>query len=152
MVLTVFVIIFGLIASQRALTINEQQASYLQLIAQNVASRIDQALAAGNGYSVTIPLAGVANNNPYNLYITSTGTVLVNATSNGEALSTQAFANARGIIINGTLLPTSTNAIKIYKIPLYSGVMTLSNYYGTIYIDKTSPNNNNISIYSFFLI
>ncbi len=149
MVLTVFVIIFGLIASQRALTINEQQASYLQLIAQNVASRIDQALAAGNGYSVTIPLAGVANNNPYNLYITSTGTVLINATSNGEALSTQAFANARGIIINGTLLPISTNAIKIYKIPLYSGVMTLSNYYGTIYINKKVPQNTNVPIYSF---
>ena len=148
MVLTVFVIIFGLIASQRALTINEQQASYLQLIAQNIASRIDQALAAGNGYSVTIPLAGVANNNPYNLYITSTGTILVNATSNGEALSTQAFANARSIIINGTLLTASTNAIKIYKIPLYSGVITLSNYYGTIYIDKEAPNNNNLSVYS----
>ena len=148
MVLTVFVIIFGLIASQRALAINEQQSSYLQLIAQNIASRIDQALAAGNGYSVTIPLAGVANNNPYNLYITSTGTVLVNATSNGEALSTQAFSDAKGMIINGTLLPFSTNAVKIYRVPLYSGVITLSNYYGTIYIDKMAPSNANVPVYS----
>ena len=144
MVLTVFVMLFGLISSQRALSVNEQQGAYLQLVAQSVASRIDQVVAAGNGYNVTMPISGQINNNPYTLFLTSTGTILINMSGNQGYLNVQSFSDARSFIINGTLQSQSTSQIQLYKIPLYSGVLKLENYHGTIYVDANPPNASQI--------
>src|SRR6267143_746857 len=75
-VLVVFIIIFVLVATQRSATLNQQQYSVLQLQAQDISSYIDQALAAGNGYTATIPIVSGLSLSPYNLTISSTGVVI----------------------------------------------------------------------------
>ena len=162
LILVVFILFFALITSQRATSIQSEQEASLQLIAQNIATDINQALISGSGYSATIQLPQSVTGSPYNVYVSTTGVVIVNTTIGTQTFSTYAFSNARNLVINGKKLPTSANGIQIYELPTspasynitsntinlflaqqYSSQFYISNYHGTLFIDKQSPNNIN---------
>ena len=135
-VLVIFLVIFALIAAQRASTLSAQQFSSLELITQNIATNIDHALAAGSGYTATIPIVGSISALPYNLYLSSTGVVLANMTIGKQVISAEAYSSARSISVNATFQGQTANDISVYNIPVYTGTMRISNSRGTIYIDQ----------------
>ncbi len=135
-VLVIFLVIFALIAAQRASTLSAQQFSSLELITQNIATNIDHALAAGSGYTATIPIVGSISALPYNLYLSSTGVVLANMTIGKQVISAEAYSSARSISVNATFQSQTANGISVYNIPVYTGTMRISNSRGTIYIDQ----------------
>ena len=57
-IVVVFILMFGVITTQRASELNQQQYSLLQLQATTMAGYINQALSAGPGYSTEVPLVG----------------------------------------------------------------------------------------------
>lgn len=134
-VLIVFILLFSLVASQRSASLVQQQYSLLQLQAQNIASYINQALSAGNGYYTVFPLAtGIGTN--YNVSISSSGVVIVQTKVGTEVLTAYAFSNARQFTINGTLESSSTNTIQIYQISTQRGSISLGNSNGKIVVDE----------------
>lgn len=133
-VLIVFILIFSVIALQRAASINQQEYSLLQLQSQNIVSHIDQAVQAGSGYSATVPLISGFIRNAYSLSISSTGVVIV-STNTGQSINAYGFSHARGLIINGTP-EANENGIIVYGMPTYKGFITISNLNGVIYIDE----------------
>ncbi len=134
-ILVVFVVVFLLIVSQRVVSLNAQQYSNLQLLAQNVASYIDQAVSAGNGYNTTIPLLTSLGTIPYNLTISSTGVVMASLKIGAQIISAQAFSSARSIVVNGTPASGSTNGIRLTLVPT-TGVLTVTNLKGVIFVDS----------------
>lgn len=137
-VLVVFILIFSIVSSQRAVSLAQQQYSLLQLQTQNIASYIDEAVQAGTGYSATIPLISGLQHNYYNLSISSTGVVIASTQIGIQPLTAYAFSHAQGYVINGTL-QRSANGINIYQIPTYRGTISISNIKGIIYIDQIPP-------------
>ncbi|HVC58523.1 MAG TPA: LamG-like jellyroll fold domain-containing protein [Candidatus Acidoferrales bacterium] len=134
----VFAVVFTLIAAQRAATLAQQEYGLLQLQAQNIASYIDQAAQAGNGYSVTVPLVGAINSNPFNISISTSGVVFLQTKIIRQVISAYAFSAAKGMVVNGTLT-SSGNGVSVYLIPAYTGSLSLSNSKGTIYVDQPAP-------------
>ncbi len=143
-VIVIFIIIFALIANQRAQTLAQQQASLMDLLAQTVAGYINQAVVAGNGYSASIPLASVIGVSPYNISISSTGVVLASVSIGKEVVSGEAFSDTGSLIVNGTQI-ASSNGIGLYRIPAYKGTVYISNQKGIIYIDAIPPSLNSLS-------
>ncbi|MGC8669551.1 MAG: LamG-like jellyroll fold domain-containing protein [Candidatus Micrarchaeia archaeon] len=137
-VLVVFIILFVLIASQRAVTLTQQEYEQLQLQVQNIAMYIDNAYAAGNGYSATIPIVGSIGSLPYNISISSAGVVKGSITIGKQVINAYGFSNVRNIIVNGTAIAYDNN-IGLYQIPIYKGFITLSNSKGQVFIDKKPP-------------
>ncbi|EQD50781.1 LamG domain protein jellyroll fold domain protein, partial [mine drainage metagenome] len=135
-VLVIFLVIFALIAAQRASTLSSQQFSSLELITQNIATNIDHALAAGPGYSAMIPIVGSISALPYNLYLSSTGVVLANMTIGKQVISAEAYSSARSISVNSTFSSYTANGISVYTIPVYTGTLRIANSGGTVYIDQ----------------
>ncbi|MDE1868428.1 MAG: laminin G domain-containing protein [Candidatus Micrarchaeota archaeon] len=137
-VLVIFLLMFGIVASQRAASLSQQEYASLQLQTQNIANYIDQALSSGSGYSVTIPITGNIGSVPYNLSVSTTGVVIVKMKIGTQILSSYAFSNSRNLIINGTLQQTG-NGISIYLVPTYKGSLELSNINGVIYVGQNPP-------------
>jgi len=137
-VLIIFILLFAVIATQRAATLGQEQYSLLQIQSQNIAGYIDQAVIAGTGYSAIVPLAAGFSNSNYNLSISSTGVIITKTVVGTQTISTYAFSDAKSMVVNGTL-KTSANSINIYQVPTYRGSITISNLEGTIYIDTTPP-------------
>ena len=146
-VLIVFLVLFVAIAGQRAATLNQQEYTTLQLVSQNVASYINQAVAAGNGYNVSVPIAGSIGIVPFNLTISSTGIVIASEKVGSQVISAYAFSSARQLVINGTPTATSTNAIQLYVVPTSVGMLKLTNSRGTVYIDTAPPSIANQTSY-----
>lgn len=138
-VLIVFLVLFVAIAGQRAAVLNQQEYTTLQLVAQNVASYINQAAAAGSGYNVSVPMAGSIGAVPFNLTISTTGIVIASEKVGSQVISAYAYSGARSLVINGAETQTSTNAIQLYVIPEAGGLLRLTNSRGTVYVDMTPP-------------
>jgi hypothetical protein len=137
-VLVVFVVIFGLVANERSATLGAQEASLMELIAQNVAGGINQALSAGSGYSVSIPLTAGVGYIPYTLLVSTSGFISAQTTVGKENITGIATSNARNLVINGALI-SSSNGISLYSTPTYLGDVNFSNIKGTIYVDEPIP-------------
>lgn len=135
-ILVVFVVIFLLVVSQRATSLNVQQYSNLQLLAQNVASYLDQAVSAGNGYNATIPLLTSLGTIPYNITISSTGIVIASLKIGSQVISAQAFSSARSIVVNGTPAAGTTNGIQLTLIPT-TGLLKVTNLKGVVFVDSS---------------
>lgn len=133
-VITVFVVIFALIASQRAASLNQQEYASLQLLAQDVSGYLNQALYAGSGYNATIPLVGISGATSYNITISSTGVVIVSTKIGSQVLTAYSFSSARTLVVNGTLTPQSTNAVRLYLLP-QGGVIKVANHNNVVYVD-----------------
>ncbi len=145
-VLLVFVVLFLLITSERSSSLNAQSYSSLQLIAQDIAGYIDQAVYAGSGYNATIPLAGSVGSLAYNITISTTGVVVVSSKEGTQVVTAYAFSNARNLIINGTYSSTSSNAIALYVLP-NTGLFKVSNINGVLFINQKPPATSNLATY-----
>lgn len=137
-VLVVFVIIFALVANERSATLGAQESSLMELIAQNVAGAINQALQAGSGYSISVPLSAGVGYIPYKLMVSTTGLVIAQTSIGKQNVTGIAASSARNLVINGALV-SSANGINLYSIPTFLGGVNLSNIKGTIYVDEPTP-------------
>lgn len=137
-VLVVFVIMFALIVNERSVTLGSQDSSLMQLIAENVAGGINQALQAGSGFAISVPLSTGIGFIPYKLYISSTGLVMAQTTVGKEVVSGIAASSARSLVVNGSVV-NSSSGVYLYSLPTYVGFATLSNIKGTIYVDQHLP-------------
>jgi hypothetical protein len=137
-VLIVFVILFALVAAQRAITLNQQEYSQLQLQVQNIAVYIDQAETSGSGYYATIPVVGSIGTIPYNISISNTGAVIGQMKVGTQIVNAYSFSTARDLIVNGTPQQNSSGTY-VYQIPIYKGYITLANENDYVYIDQKPP-------------
>ncbi|MDE1865398.1 MAG: hypothetical protein KGH94_02030 [Candidatus Micrarchaeota archaeon] len=140
-VLIVFILVFTVISGQRASILTAQQGSIARIEAQEIAGYIDHAVSAGSGYTTTLALAQGPGTIPYNIYISTSGVVIVNTTYGSQPVSAYAFSDGRNMSINGSLQYGSANTIGVYLVPSYTGVVKISNIGGTIYIDKAPVSN-----------
>lgn len=140
-VLIIFVLVFVVLTGQRASVLNAQQASIAGIEAQEIASYIDHAVSAGSGYATTLSLAQGPGSSPYNIYVSTSGVVIINSTAGGQPVNAYAFSDGRNMSINGSLQFGSANGIGTYLIPAYTGVIRISNVGGTVYIDRGAVSN-----------
>ncbi|MGC8538330.1 MAG: LamG-like jellyroll fold domain-containing protein [Candidatus Micrarchaeia archaeon] len=140
-VLLVFVFMFALISSERAVSINSQMFSQLQLIAQNIASQISSAYRAGNGFRSTIPMVSSIGNAQYNVTITKSGEVIVSATVGKQIIQALAYSNTN-IVSNPSFSPSSASST--YILPISNGTISLQNSQGNICVDYNCPNTTNL--------
>ncbi|MGC8547873.1 MAG: hypothetical protein ACP5MC_02650, partial [Candidatus Micrarchaeia archaeon] len=63
-VMIIFAFLFGVVAVQRAQVMASQTFQQEQLLAQSIASQINQALQAGNGYAANVPVASAIGTLP----------------------------------------------------------------------------------------
>ncbi len=153
-VLAIFLMILYLVATQSSASLSNQQYYLLQQVAQNVAGYINQAQAAGNGYSATASLPGTIGVVPYDLYISNTGVVIVNLSVGGKVYTAVAFSNARNLNINTagsagapTLTyenPVTSNGVahygylsqeRLYNLTYLKGRLALANHGGQVSIN-----------------
>lgn len=144
-VLVIFVIMFSLMATQRAATLSQQQYSLLQSQAQAIATYINQAVSSGSGYSATLPLIGGFATYSYNVSISSTGVVMLSTNVKAQPLTAYAFSGADSFVINGTLLPQSANGISIYRLQVSRGSISIYNSKGVIYINQQPASTTNLA-------
>jgi uncharacterized protein (UPF0333 family) len=138
LVLLIFVIIFALVVNQRAASLGEDEYQSLQLAAQNIAIHMDQAIIAGNGYSAIVSIPPVTSENPYRLFISTSGVVEANITIGITKAEAIAYSSARNLIINGTKV-VSSGGISLYNVSTYTGSIEITNANGNIYIDELPP-------------
>jgi uncharacterized protein (UPF0333 family) len=138
LVLLIFVIIFALVVNQRAASLGQDEYQSLQLAAQNIAIHMDQAIIAGNGYSAIVPIPPVTSENPYKLFISTSGVVEANITIGITKAEAIAYSSARNLVINGTAV-TSFNGVTLYNVSTYTGSIEITNANGAIYIDELPP-------------
>ncbi|HIH50580.1 MAG: LamG-like jellyroll fold domain-containing protein [Candidatus Micrarchaeaceae archaeon] len=144
-VLTIFVIMFALISTQRAASLVQQQYALLQSQAQAISTYINQAASAGSGYSATVPLLGGFVTHTYNISISNTGAIILSTKYGTQPITAYAFSNAKSFVINGTLMPQSTNGINIYQLQTFTGSISIYNSKGIIYIDQKPVSTANLA-------
>lgn len=135
-VLLVFMFLFVIISSQRAQTLSSQIFSEEQLVAQSIAAQLDRALQAGNGYTASVPVTSAIGTLSYQLLITKSGAVIVNASVGSEVLQAIAYSSARSVQSNAAYLQPGTF---YYSLPIGNGTIRVQNAFGTICIDYTCP-------------
>jgi len=140
-VLIIFAFLFALIATQRAEVISQQLFSQEQLLAQDIATQINNAVSGGNGYSAAIPISTEIGTTPIQVFITSTGTVLVNASIGKQIIQAVAYTQAKSISTN----PLFAKGANIYQLPIANGTIALQNSLGTICIDYQCPTTSNLA-------
>ncbi|MCL5430071.1 MAG: LamG domain-containing protein [Candidatus Marsarchaeota archaeon] len=145
-VLVIFLVVFFMITTQRAATLDSQEYSSMQLVAQNIAAYLDQAVYAGSGYNATIPLVGGLGTNIYNITISSSGVVIANTVVGSQVVSAIAFSSAKNIVINGTKVFSPGNE-PLYKIPTYTGYLRIANEKGVIFVDEVPPSTAGLASY-----
>ncbi len=147
-VLVLFLVVFGLIVSQRASSISQQEYGSLQLIAQNVAGYIDQAVSSGNGYSAAVQLPPPSQALSYNLSISTTGVVVARTSIGRQVIAAYAYSVGRNLNINGTLNSSmSGQGISVYSLPAASGYISLYNSKGAIFVDEPPVSTLNLPSY-----
>ena len=122
-VLIIFVLIFGLVATQRVEQSQQQDYAQLQVIAQTIAQDINTAASLGNGYAQNVSLPSGAGLVNYNLSITSSGTVIVYNNATGKLSYAYAYAPVARVISSQQY--ESPNAIHTYNMPVASGLIYL---------------------------
>jgi len=140
-VLIIFAFLFALIATQRAEVISQQLFSQEQLLAQDIATQINNAVSGGNDYSAAVPISTEIGTTPIQVFITSTGTVLVNASIGKQIIQAVAYTQAKSISTN----PLFAKGANIYQLPIANGTIALQNSFGTICIDYQCPTTSNLA-------
>lgn len=106
-VLAMFLLLFSIIATQRAGQLGQQTFSQLQLIAQNIAQQINIAYASGNGYSANVGIQGAIGITLKNITVTKNGVVIVYAKVGLGVIDAVAYTNAKNIYAPNVLPPNS---------------------------------------------
>ncbi len=149
-VLIIFVLIFGLVATQRVQSSQQQDYAQLQVIAQSIAQDISIASTSGNGYAQNVSLPSGTGLVGYNLSVTSSGTVIVYNNATGKLSYAYAYAPVGRVISSQKY--ASPNAIHTYNMPVASGLIYIQNSHGDICIDyvcnTTSAQNSGLNVYT----
>ena len=149
-VLIIFVMIFGLVATQRVEQSQQQDYAQLQVIAQTIAQDINTAASLGNGYAQNVSLPSSTGLVSYNLSITSSGTVIVYNNATGKLSYAYAYAPVARVISSQQY--ESPNAIHTYNMPVASGLIYLQNSHGDICVDyvcnTTSAQTSGLNVYT----
>ncbi len=139
-VMLLFTLIFITVAKQRASVLNQQLDSHLQLVAEYIASQMNIAQQAGNGYNATTQIPSSGSISAYSLNVTKNGEIIVSATLGSEVVSAVAFSLSGSVTSNSAWLSSNTNT---YAVPVTNGTLALQNVYGTICVDYMCPNATN---------
>ncbi len=142
-VILLFSVIFVTIANQRASVLNDQLNSHLQLVSQDIASELNTAAQAGNGYTYTFQLPESGTIEYYSLNVTENGEVFVSSSIAKQVLTAVAFSLADEIASNPSFVVPSNP--EMYSIPITNGTLTITNSNGNICIDYACPNLDNAS-------
>ena len=119
-VITIFAVLFFIIATRTSLVFNQQAYSQVQFVAQDVAEQLSAAQSAGTGYSANIVIETGYGINPYNITILKNGEVIVVDQEATQKIQSIAFSQARNLIV--------ANVIN-------TGYMTLQNLNGVVCVD-----------------
>ncbi|MGC8628697.1 MAG: hypothetical protein ACP5T4_00600, partial [Candidatus Micrarchaeia archaeon] len=138
-VMVVFVFLFALVVVQRSQVMSTQLFQQEQLLAQDIAAHINQALQAGNGYVAEVPVISEIGTFPISVYLTKSGEIIVNASVGKQAVVAVAFTSAQ-IVSNSNYWQGNK-----YEIPVSSGALTLQNSFGTICVDYSCPTTANLA-------
>ncbi len=122
--MTIFIILFVIIATRTSSLFNQQVYSQIEFVAQQAAQQIDSAVNAGNGYSSNILLQTAYGINPYNITILANGEVIVTAQEASQKAQSIAFSQAKSLLL-GNVLNT--------------GSMIIQNFMGLICVDASCP-------------
>ncbi len=137
-VLLVFLFLFALISSQRSTGLSQQTFSQLQLVAQNIATQINNALEAGT-YSSSVQIINRIGNIPFNITITGNGAVIASAKVGTQVIQAVAYSMARSIISN----PSFKQSNGAYLIPLANSTIYIASSNGQVCIDYNCINTTN---------
>ena len=132
-VLLVFIFMFALISSERSLGLSDQTFAQLQLQAQGIASAMDSALQAGNGYVGSLAITNLIGLIPYNVTITKNGMVILQAKVGKQIIKAIAYSMAKNVVSNPSYLVSGTS--NQYLIPVANGTIYLQNSFGKVCID-----------------
>jgi len=132
-VLLVFIFMFALISSERSLGLSDQTFAQLQLQAQSIASAMDSALQAGNGYVGSLAITNLIGLIPYNVTITKNGMVILQAKVGKQIIKAIAYSMAKNVVSNPSYLVSGTS--NQYLIPVANGTIYLQNSFGKVCID-----------------
>lgn len=142
-VILLFSVIFVTIANQRASVLNDQLNSHIQLIAQDIASRMDIAAQSGNGYTSTFQLPESGTIQYYSLNVTRNGEVIVSSSISKQTLTAVAFSLAGSVTSNPSF--ESTNSPNTFSIPVSNGTISITNLNGGLCVDYACPSLSNVS-------
>ena len=137
-VILIFMVIFVTVAKQRATVSNDQLGSQLQLVAEDIASQLDLASQAGNGYMSLVKLPPSGSAIPYSLNITKAGQVIVGSTIGQQKFSAVSYSLAGSVLSNSSFASAAGNGI--YSVPIGNGTIALQNAYGVLCVDYSCPN------------
>jgi hypothetical protein len=85
---------------------------------------------------VSIP--GTISSTPYTLELSNTGVIITKMSLAKQVITAEAFSSARNLVVNSALVD-SADGIDVYSVPVYTGVIQISNSHGIIYIDESPP-------------
>ena len=136
-VMLLFMVIFVTVAKQRASLSNQQLDSHIQLVAGDLASQINLAQQAGNGYNATVLIPSSGSLLEYNLNITGNGEVIASSRVGNQLVSSIDFSLATDVVSNPSWLASNADS---YSIPVTNGTVSITNNYGTICVDYACPN------------
>ncbi|MGC8710370.1 MAG: hypothetical protein ACP5RF_02050, partial [Candidatus Micrarchaeia archaeon] len=140
-VLLVFLFMFALISNQRSLGLSDQTFSQLQLQAQSIATSIDSAQQAGNGYIGSVPVSSLIGIIPYNVTVTKNGVVVLQALVGKQVVKAVAYSMAKNIVSNPQYaLPGNANS---YMLPISNGSISIQNSFGNICVDYPCASQGN---------
>ena len=140
-VLLVFIFMFALISSERSLGLSDQTFAQLQLQAQGIASAMDSALQAGNGYIGSLAVTNLIGLIPYNVTITKNGMVILQAKVGKQIIKAIAYSMAKNVVSNPSYLVSGTS--NQYLIPIANGTIYLQNSFGKVCIDYQCATQSN---------
>ena len=132
-VLIIFILIFGIVATQRIQNSQQQDYAQLQVVAQTIAQDINIAYSSGSGYAQNVSLPSGTGLVNYNLSITSSGTVIAYDNSTGRLAYAYAYAPVGRIISSQSYM--SPNSPHTYMLPVANGFIYLQNSHNNICID-----------------
>jgi len=135
-VLIVFLLLFTLVATQRAQTLSEQIFSEEQLVAQSVSAQLNRALQAGNGYVARVPITGAIGTLNYQLFVSKNGAVIVNASVGTQLLHVVAYSSVKNLVSSSSFLVPNTF---FYQLPISNGTIFIQNSFGAICVDYACP-------------
>ncbi|MFP3289114.1 MAG: LamG domain-containing protein [Candidatus Micrarchaeota archaeon] len=140
-VLLVFIFMFALISSERSLGLSDQTFTQLQLQAQSIASAMDSAVQAGNGYTGSLAVTNLIGLIPYNVTITKNGMVILQAKVGKQIIKAIAYSMAKNVVSNPSYLISGTS--NQYLIPVANGTIYLQNSFGKVCIDYQCATQSN---------
>ena len=136
-IMLIFMVVFVTVAKQRASLSNQQLDSHLQLVVDDIASQMNIAQQAGNGYNSTLAIPSSGSLLTYNLNVTGNGEVIAASKVGNELISAVAFSLSSSVVSNPSWLAVNNDS---YSIPIGNGTISLSNNYGTLCLDYFCPN------------